>query len=83
MLNLFRCRRHPGDFQILAAFDCYCKMVFKHGNECLSSERLGELYDTIKQNLSSSVSVVRLLTLRILSCFQNKGLGAGKNEEVG
>ncbi|CAN9508305.1 unnamed protein product [Ophioblennius macclurei] len=64
-------RRFPTDLSALLLGDLYYTRLSLSGvSEHLSHDALQELYQILHANLSSNVSKIRLLTLRILSQFE-------------
>ncbi|XP_043964664.1 small subunit processome component 20 homolog [Gambusia affinis] len=64
-------RRFPTDMSALLLGDLYYSRLSLSGaSEHLSHAVLLEIYDKLHSNLSSNVSKIRLLTLRILSQFE-------------
>ncbi|KAG7215928.1 hypothetical protein INR49_031524 [Caranx melampygus] len=66
-------RKYPTDLSALLLGDLYYSRLSLSGvSEHLSHNALLELYQILHANLSSNISKIRLLTLRILSQFEAK-----------
>lgn len=64
-------KNFPSDPSSLLLADLYYTRLAQNGcTEHLSQEAMLELYDKLHPNLSSNISKIRLLTLRILSHFE-------------
>uniref|UniRef100_A0A3P8T435 UTP20 small subunit processome component n=1 Tax=Amphiprion percula TaxID=161767 RepID=A0A3P8T435_AMPPE len=67
----YRCRKFPTDLSALLLGDLYYTRLSLSGvSEHLSHNALLELYQMLHGNLSSNISKIRLLTLRIFSQFE-------------
>uniref|UniRef100_A0A3Q2C7Z2 UTP20 small subunit processome component n=1 Tax=Cyprinodon variegatus TaxID=28743 RepID=A0A3Q2C7Z2_CYPVA len=63
--------RFPTDASALLLGDLYyARLSLSGASEHLSHSALLQIYDTLQSNLSSNISNIRLLTLRILSQFE-------------
>ena len=64
------CRTWPDNVHALQACFKLMEVARKHGNKSFVGEQnLQEVYSYLRLNLCSASHVVRLLTLKILSCF--------------
>ncbi|XP_038143159.1 small subunit processome component 20 homolog [Cyprinodon tularosa] len=64
-------QRFPTDASALLLGDLYyARLSLSGASEHLSHSALLQIYDTLQSNLSSNISNIRLLTLRILSQFE-------------
>ena len=75
------CRSWPNNVHVLQACFKMMEVARKHGIKSFVSERnLHEVYSYLRLNLCSASHVVRLLTLKMLSCFDQPERSSSDNK---
>ena len=75
------CRSWPDNVHVLQACLKLMEVARKHGIKSFVSEQnVKEVYSYVRLNLCSASHVVRLLTLKILSCFDQPERSSSDNK---
>ena len=75
----FSFRDHSCDVHVLQACHVYLSVIKEQSSQSiLSYQSLAEVYACVENNLASHAHLVRLLTLKILTTFEETGVDANE-----
>ena len=78
---LYLLREHSRDIHVLQACHVYLSVIKEQSSQViLSSDSLLEVYACVEKNLASHARLARMLTLKILTTFEQ--MDVGSNEDV-